>query len=95
VDRPGVTVRVDSHVRDGYRIPTAYDSMVGKLIVHAPTRAEAIATLREVIAGTTIEGVPTTLPLHAAILAETRFGAGQYTCQYLLEQDGFRSTLLS
>ncbi|MHC5024658.1 MAG: acetyl-CoA carboxylase biotin carboxylase subunit, partial [Planctomycetota bacterium] len=42
----GPGVRVDSHVRAGYRIPPDYDSMIGKLIVHAPTRAEAIARMR-------------------------------------------------
>ena len=91
----GVTVRVDSHVRDGYRIPTAYDSMIGKLIVHAPTRAAAVDALRTALAETSIVGVPTTIPLHAAIVDEPHFIAGGYTCQYLADHDGFQSLLQS
>lgn len=91
----GVTVRVDSHVRDGYRIPTAYDSMIGKLIVHAPTRAAAVDALRTALAETSIVGVPTTIPLHAAIVDEPHFIAGEYTCQYLADHDGFQSLLQS
>ena len=91
----GVTVRVDSHVRDGYRIPTAYDSMIGKLIVHAPTRAEAVVAMRRALASTAVVGVPTTIPLHAAILDEPSFVAGKYTCQYLADHDGFQSLLQS
>ncbi len=78
-------VRLDSHVRPGYRIPPYYDSMIGKLIVHGTDRADAIARLSEALDGFTIEGVPTTLPLHRAIAAEPSFRAGGYTCQYLPE----------
>jgi len=45
----GPGVRLDSHAYAGYRIPPNYDSMIGKLIVHRPTRAEAIATMRRAL----------------------------------------------
>jgi acetyl-CoA carboxylase biotin carboxylase subunit len=84
-DVEGATVRLDSHVRPGYKIPTHYDSMIGKLLVHADTREQAVAALRSVIDRVEIVGVPTTLPLHAAILAEADFASGNYNCQYLLD----------
>jgi len=85
VDGPQGPVRLDSHVRVGYRIPPQYDSMVGKLIVHGPTRAEAIERMQHVLHHTVIEGVPTTLPLHRAVLHSPAFVSGKYTCAFLAE----------
>ncbi len=79
----GDGVRVDSHVRDGYRIPTNYDSMIGKLIVSAPDRPQALARLRDALATMAVDGVPTTLALHRAIAAEADFVAGRYDTSYL------------
>jgi acetyl-CoA carboxylase biotin carboxylase subunit len=59
----GMGVRVDTHVHAGYRIPANYDSLMAKLIVHRPTRQEAIATLRRALAEFTVGGVKTTIPL--------------------------------
>ena len=84
-DGPGGPVRLDSHVRDGYRIPTFYDSMVGKLIVHGADRAAAIDRLRDALDALTIEGVPTTVPLHRAIVDEPDFREGGVHCQYLAD----------
>lgn len=69
----GEGVRLDSHMSEGAMIPPFYDSMVGKLIVHAPTRAEAIEKLRNAIDDFVVEGVPTTLPLHRAIIDHPDF----------------------
>lgn len=69
----GDGVRLDSHMSEGAMIPPYYDSMVGKLIVHAPTRAEAIVKLREAIDGFVVEEIPTTLPLHRAIIDHPDF----------------------
>jgi acetyl-CoA/propionyl-CoA carboxylase biotin carboxyl carrier protein len=63
----GLGVRVDSAAYPGYTISPDYDSMVAKLIVWAPTRAQAIARLARAIDEYTIEGVPTTLPLLRAL----------------------------
>jgi acetyl-CoA/propionyl-CoA carboxylase, biotin carboxylase, biotin carboxyl carrier protein len=66
----GLGVRVDSAAYPGYTISPDYDSMIAKLIVWAPTRAQAIARLARAIDEYTIEGVPTTLPLLRALCDE-------------------------
>src|SRR3954452_6152802 len=69
----GRGVRWDSHVRVGYTVPPYYDSLVGKLIVHAPNRDEAIATMRRALDELQIEGIHTTLPLHRRIFRNPDF----------------------
>jgi acetyl-CoA carboxylase biotin carboxylase subunit len=76
-------VRVDTHLREGDTISPHYDSMVAKLIVHAPTRAEAIARMEHALRATVIEGVPTTIGLHLRILAHPDFRAGTYDTTFL------------
>ena len=78
-------VRLDTHVREGYRVPTLYDSMLGKLIVHAPTRDEAIEALRSALRELHIEGVPTTAPLHEALLNSAEFRSGDYSTPSMSE----------
>jgi len=73
----GPGVRFDSHVYEGYRISPYYDSMIGKLIVHRPTRLEAITCMRRALAEFVIEGVKTTIPLAMKILDHTTFIDGQ------------------
>jgi acetyl-CoA carboxylase biotin carboxylase subunit len=72
----GPGVRLDSHVYAGYRIPPNYDSMVGKLLVHRPTRAEAIATMRRALSEFHIAPIKTTIPLHLQILDNEYFKSG-------------------
>lgn len=72
----GFGVRFDSHVHAGYTVPPHYDSMIGKLIVHQPTRQEAIACMKRALLELRIEGIPTTIPLHQEILAHTAFSSG-------------------
>lgn len=79
----GEGVRLDSHMSEGAMIPPFYDSMVGKLIVHAPTRGEAIARLRDAIDDFIVEGVPTTLPLHRAIIDHPDFIANNIHTRWL------------
>lgn len=69
----GYGVRWDSHVRPGYTVPPNYDSMVGKLLVHAPNRAEAMAVMRRALNELQIEGIATTLPLHRRIFRNPDF----------------------
>ncbi len=74
IDLPGGPgVRVDTHCFSGYRIPPNYDSMIAKLIVHQPTRDEAIATLKRALAEFTIEPIKTTIPLHADLARNGNF----------------------
>jgi acetyl-CoA carboxylase biotin carboxylase subunit len=79
----GLGVRVDSALYAGYTVPPYYDSMVAKLIVHAPSRPEAIARMRRAIDEFAVMGIQTTLPLHQRILAEPAFQAGEYDIHWL------------
>lgn len=79
----GLGVRVDSALYAGYMVPPYYDSMVAKLIVHAPDRAQAIARMRRALAEFAVVGIKTTLPLHERILADPVFQSGEYTIHWL------------
>src|SRR3954469_13424512 len=72
----GPGIRWDSHVYAGYRIPPNYDSMIGKLIVHRPTRADAIATMKRALQEFHIAPVKTTIPLQLRIMEDQHFGSG-------------------
>ncbi len=72
----GPGVRWDSHVYAGYRIPPNYDSMIGKLIVHRKTRAEAIATMKRALGEFHISPIRTTIPLHLRIMDDEHFRSG-------------------
>jgi len=73
----GYGVRFDSHAHSGYVVPPYYDSMIGKLIVHQPTRAEAISTMQRALAELRVDGIHTTTPLHKDILSHSAFVEGQ------------------
>jgi acetyl-CoA carboxylase biotin carboxylase subunit len=79
----GLGVRVDSALYAGYMVPPYYDSLVAKLIVHAPTRPEAIARLRRALDEFAVLGIKTTLPLHQRIIEDPEFQAGDYTIHWL------------
>jgi acetyl-CoA carboxylase biotin carboxylase subunit len=79
----GLGVRVDSALYAGYRVPPYYDSMIAKLIVHAPTRPEAIARMRRALDEFAVLGIKTTIPLHQRIMADPQFQAGDYTIHWL------------
>ncbi|KPK15381.1 MAG: acetyl-CoA carboxylase biotin carboxylase subunit [Myxococcales bacterium SG8_38] len=81
----GTGVRVDSGVYGGGRVPPHYDPLVAKLIVHAPTRAEAIAKMRRALSETIIAGIRTNIPLHQRILAHPAFGEGRVSTRFLDE----------
>jgi acetyl-CoA carboxylase biotin carboxylase subunit len=72
----GPGVRLDSHVYASYRIPPNYDSMICKLIVHRPTRAEAIAAMKRALGEFHITPIKTTIPLHLQIMDNSHFQAG-------------------
>ncbi len=73
----GHGVRFDSHIHEGYTVSPYYDSMIGKLIVHKPTREEAIACTTRCLDEFVIEGVKTTIPLARKILDHSVFTSGQ------------------
>jgi acetyl-CoA carboxylase biotin carboxylase subunit len=79
----GLGVRIDSALYAGYVVPPYYDSMVAKLIVHAPTRTDAINRLRRALDEFAILGIQTTVPLHRRIVDDPEFQAGDYTIHWL------------
>jgi acetyl-CoA carboxylase biotin carboxylase subunit len=72
----GLGVRFDSHAHSGYVVPPYYDSMIGKLIVHQPTRAQAIACMIRCLDEIRIEGIKTTIPFHRDVLTHAEFVEG-------------------
>ncbi|MEZ6194462.1 MAG: acetyl-CoA carboxylase biotin carboxylase subunit [Planctomycetota bacterium] len=79
----GPGVRVDSHLFSGYTIPPHYDSMVAKLIVHRPTREEAIETMLRALGEYRIEGIATTIPLYQRVLRHASFRSGQFDTGFI------------
>ena len=72
----GAGVRFDSHVYEGYTISPYYDSMIGKLIVHKPTRDESIACMKRCLREFVVDGVKTTLPLAKKMFNHSAFVDG-------------------
>src|SRR5262245_55068399 len=79
----GPGVRVDSHVIAGYRVPSNYDSLVAKLLVHRNTRADAIATMKRALAEFRVEGIQTTIPLHREIFNSSAFIEGNVDTRFV------------
>jgi acetyl-CoA carboxylase, biotin carboxylase subunit len=79
----GLGVRVDSALYAGYFVPPYYDSMVAKLIVHAPTREDAINRMRRALDEFAVVGIQTTIPLHRRIVDDPGFKAGEYNIHWL------------
>jgi acetyl-CoA carboxylase biotin carboxylase subunit len=73
----GFGVRFDTHAHSGYVVPPNYDSMIGKLIVHQPTRAEAIVCMLRALSELRVEGIHTTVPIHQEILSHSAFAEGR------------------
>ena len=82
----GDGVRLDTHCHAGYVIPPFYDSMIAKLIVHAPDRATAIARMVKALGEFRIEGVKTTIPFHLAVLGHTDFADSLVTTRWVEER---------
>ena len=81
----GPGVRVDTHIHGGYRVPTVYDSLLAKLIVHAADRESAIERLARALDEYVIEGIQTTIPLHQEIVRNALFRRGEYDTGFLEE----------
>jgi acetyl-CoA carboxylase biotin carboxylase subunit len=73
----GIGVRVDSGVYGGWRVPADYDSLLAKLIVHAPTRREAITRMRRCLDEFIVGGIRTNIDLHKALLSDPEVLEGQ------------------
>ncbi len=76
-------IRVDHFLYEGYQIPPFYDSLIGKLIVHAPTREAAIDKMAGALDAIRIDGLKTTIPLHKALARSEDVRAGRIHTQWL------------
>lgn len=79
----GPGVRVDSAVYQGYTIPPYYDSMIAKLIVHAPTRHEAIMKMRWALAEFIVDGIDSNIDFQLRLIKNKNFEAGSYDNSFL------------
>ena len=79
----GMGIRVDTHAYAGYHIPPNYDSMIAKLIVHAPSRKEAINRMRGALDECVIEGIKTSVPFHKQLLIDKDFVNGNFDTSFL------------
>jgi acetyl-CoA carboxylase biotin carboxylase subunit len=82
----GPGVRVDSHVYTGYDIPPFYDSLIGKLIVWAPTRELALRRLKRALSEWAVTGIPTTIEFHLALLERAEFQKGEVYTKFVEEK---------
>ncbi len=74
----GEGVRVDTHVDQGYKVPPHYDSLICKVITHGAGRKEACERMISALQDLHCEGVPTTVPMHLAILRSEAFQDNEY-----------------
>lgn len=81
----GPGVRIDSAVYQGYTIPPYYDSMIAKLIVHAPTRDEAIMKMRCALAEFIVDGIDTNIDFQLRLLKNPAFESGDYDNSFLTD----------
>ncbi len=79
----GPGVRVDSHAYANYVVPSNYDSMIGKIIVHGDTRDQALARMRIALSETVVEGILTNIPLHRELMVDAKFIEGGTNIHYL------------
>ena len=79
----GLGVRVDSGLYAGYRVPSHYDSLIAKLVVHGQTRNECLMRLRRALEEFVIEGIKTSIPLHQRLIAQNDFINGNYDIHWL------------
>ncbi len=82
---PG-SVRVDTGVYEGGEIPMYYDSMIAKLIVHAPTRAEAARRMGDALNEFVIRGIASNLVFQSALVRHPRFLEGRLTTAFIAEE---------
>ena len=79
----GPGVRMDTHAFGGYKVPSHYDSMIGKLICYGATREQAIARMQIALSEMLIEGIKTNVPLHRDLMKDLAFKEGGVTIHYL------------
>jgi len=79
----GPGIRVETYIESGSRVPPYYDSLIAKIVAHAPSRPAAIERMRVALKQTRIDGIATNLAFHASILEDDGFRSGAVTTAYL------------
>ena len=79
----GYGVRVDTHAGAGYRVPSHYDSMIAKLIVHGASREDALQRMRLALDELQVDGIATNVPLHREIVRNADFETGGVDIHHL------------
>lgn len=82
----GPGVRLDTHLYKGYTVPSHYDSLIAKLVVHAEDRRSAIARMKRALKEFVIEGIKTTIPFHLSVLKHKDFQKGKYSTKFIEEK---------
>jgi acetyl-CoA carboxylase biotin carboxylase subunit len=83
----GPGVRWDGGIATGVEVGLSYDPMLAKLIVHAPTRIEAVERMKRALLELRVDGVDTSVPFHLRVMDEPDFRAGRLTIRYLDEHE--------
>ena len=84
----GPGIRMETHLYSGYRVPSHYDSMIGKLIAHGEDRSAAISRMCNALRETVIDGIDTNINLQRQILLDAAFQAGGANIHYLEKKLG-------
>jgi len=84
----GLGVRVDSHLYSGYSVPPHYDSLIGKLITHGSTRAEALKRMSCALDEMIIDGIKSNIALHKDLVIDAGFVNGGVNIHYLEQKLG-------
>ena len=79
----GPGIRVDTHAYDGYKVPSHYDSMIGKIISYGKDRKQAIARMKIALSEAIIDGPKTNIPLHRDLMDDLAYGDGEVSIHYL------------
>jgi len=87
----GPGVRIDTHAYGGYKVPSNYDSMIGKLITYGKTRDQAISRMKIALSEMVIEGIKTNIPLHRDLMNDLAYQAGGVSIHYLETKLGIKS----
>ena len=87
----GPGVRIDTHAYGGYKVPSNYDSMIGKLVSYGKTRDQAISRMKIALSEMVIEGIKTNIPLHRDLMDDAAYQAGGVSIHYLEKKLGIKS----
>jgi len=87
----GPGVRIDTHAYGDYKVPSNYDSMIGKLITYGKTRDQAISRMKIALSEIVIEGIKTNIPLHRDLMDDLAYQAGGVSIHYLEKKLGIKS----